>query len=166
MRSLDSWRRIPPARRAMLPTALAAVALVRAGLRFVPLPAWERMADRLSAVRSAHSTAAATAQDVAWAVRTAGRLIPRASCLTQALAAKLILSRRGYASRLGIGVARGPAHGLRAHAWLEVNGLVVVGGSSVEEFTPLLVMPTEHPAKRPATPVSRGKLHYLPGEAR
>lgn len=151
----------------MLPTALAAVALVRAGLRVVPLPAWERMADRLSGARAAHSTASATAQDVGWAVRTASHVVPGATCLTQALAAKLVLSRRGYESRLRIGVARRPAHELRAHAWLEVDGLVVVGGSSVEEFTPLsLALPREHPAQRRATPVSRAKLHYLQEEAR
>ena len=152
MWSINSWRRIPPARRAMLPTALAAVTLVRAGLRFVPLPAWERMADRLSSAHPTDGTALAMAQDVGWAVRSASRVVPGATCLTQALAAKLVLSRRGYTSRLRIGVARGPAHRLRAHAWLEASGLVVVGGSSIEEFTPLAAAVSGDDAARRATP--------------
>jgi hypothetical protein len=53
------------------------------------------------------------------------------------LAAQFLLSRRGYASRLRIGVARGPNDGLRAHAWLESDGMVVLGGSGFEAFTPL-----------------------------
>ena len=150
----------------MLPTALAAVTFVRAGLRFLPLPAWERMADRLSSARSAEGSASATAQDVAWAVRSASRVVPGATCLTQALAAKLVLSRRGYASRLRIGVARGPGHQLRAHAWLEANGLVVVGGSRIEEFTPLATaVPADDTAQRRATAPYGGRLHHLSEEA-
>ena len=151
----------------MLPTALAAVTLVRAGLRFLPLPAWERMAERLSGSPPADGTPSATAQDVAWAVRSASRVVPGATCLTQALAAKLVLSRRGYSSRLRIGVARGPGHRLRAHAWLEANGVVVVGGSRVEEFTPLgTAVPAEDAAQRRETAPNRGRLHHLMEKAR
>lgn len=150
----------------MLPAALAAVTFVRAGLRFLPLPAWERMADRLSGARLAGGSASATAQDVAWAVRSASRVVPGATCLTQALAAKLVLSRRGYASRLRIGVARGPARQLRAHAWLEANGFVVVGDSRIEEFTPLATaVPADDAAQRRATAPYRGRLHRLSEEA-
>lgn len=78
-----------------------------------------------------------TAQDVAWAVHRVSRAVPGATCLTQALAAQLLLSRRGYPSRLRIGVAHAPGDGLRAHAWLESDGLVVLGGSGFEAFTPL-----------------------------
>ena len=46
-------------------------------------------------------------QSVAWAVTHAARLVPGASCLTQALAAKQLLGNRGIPSRLRIGVARG-----------------------------------------------------------
>jgi hypothetical protein len=55
------------------------------------------------------------------------RLFPDRPCLTQALAARYLLSRGGVPSVLQIGVAR---HGsdLQAHAWLEREGGVIIGG--------------------------------------
>jgi hypothetical protein len=137
MRSIDKWRRLPPARRAALPEALAAVIFVRLGLWFLPWRIWERVAGRLPSAGMSVGSAETTAQDVAWAVRRVSRAVPGATCLTQALAAQFLLSRRGYASRLRIGVARAPGARLRAHAWLESDGLIVLGGAGVEAFTPL-----------------------------
>jgi hypothetical protein len=76
---------------------------------------------------------------VGWAVRNSARLVPKASCLTQALAAQLLLARSGYRSQLRIGVAADPTGRLLAHAWLVSNGRVVVGGSSRElaRYVPL-----------------------------
>ncbi|MCZ7550260.1 MAG: lasso peptide biosynthesis B2 protein [Anaerolineales bacterium] len=53
-----------------------------------------------------------------WAARL--HLLPM-TCLVQSLALRRMLTRRGIASRLKIGAARGPL-GFRAHAWLEVGG--------------------------------------------
>jgi hypothetical protein len=84
-----------------------------------------------------HQTGEATATPetlsrIGWAVRNVARLVPRASCLTQALAAQFLLARSGYRSQLRVGVATDPAGRLLAHAWLISNGRVVVGGSSRE----------------------------------
>jgi hypothetical protein len=138
MLSIDRWRQLPAARRGLLPAALVAVALMRLCLRFLPLRAWEIATDRrLRNRRPPSASAHATGQDVAWAVRRVSHVVPGATCLTQALAAQLLLSRRGYASRLRIGVARAPGDRLRAHAWLESDGVVVLGGFGVEAYTPL-----------------------------
>ena len=61
------------------------------------------------------------------AVQLASRRVPGASCLTQALAARLLLARWGVASQLRIGVARGEQGDFLAHAWLEALGQVVIG---------------------------------------
>lgn len=137
MQPVDKWRRLSPERRQALPRALAVVTLVRLCLRFLPLRVWERVANRLPSRRPPAGSAHVAARDVAWAVSRVSRAVPGATCLTQALAAQLLLSRRGYASRLRIGVARAPGDGLRAHAWLESDGLVVLGESGFEAFTPL-----------------------------
>lgn len=122
----------------MLPRALATVVVVRLCLRFLPLRAWERAAARqLRRRRSAVGSAQTEPQEISWAVDCVSRAVPGATCLTQALAAQILLSRRGHASRLRIGVARGPGGGLLAHAWLETNGVVVLGGSNLESYTPL-----------------------------
>ncbi len=137
MRPIDKWRRLAAERRQVLPWALVAVVVVRLCLRFLPLPMWERAANRLRRGRPRAGNAQTAVQDIVWAVRRVSRAIPGATCLTQALAAQLLLSRRGYASRLTIGVARMSSNGLRAHAWLERGGQVVLGDAGLEAYTPL-----------------------------
>ncbi|TPG16509.1 lasso peptide biosynthesis B2 protein [Sphingomonas koreensis] len=64
---------------------------------------------------------------VALHVRRAARFVPRASCLTQALAAQFILARSGHCSTIRIGVERNGAGSMDAHAWLVCEGRVVIG---------------------------------------
>jgi hypothetical protein len=58
-----------------------------------------------------------------------------AACLPQAMVAKFMLKRRGYASTLHLGVARDRAGALIAHAWLDGGGMTVVGGAAKAGFT-------------------------------
>jgi hypothetical protein len=72
------------------------------------------------------------------AVTTAARHVPwSATCLPQAMAAKMMLARRGCASTLHLGVARTGADGLFAHAWLEAGGRIIVGEQGSEAVTPV-----------------------------
>jgi hypothetical protein len=75
---------------------------------------------------------------VAWAVKTTAPYVPRATCLTQALAAQSLLNRAGHRSKLHIGVAKGPGTEFGAHAWLECKDRVVIGGADLDRYTPLL----------------------------
>lgn len=59
-------------------------------------------------------------------VRFASRFIPDASCLTQALAARKLLARSGQRSDLKIGVSKSDGD-LEAHAWLEIDGRIILG---------------------------------------
>jgi hypothetical protein len=66
---------------------------------------------------------------VVWAVRTAGaHLFPARPCLPQALATRFLLSRLGVATDLRIGVQKPETDALRAHAWVEHEGKVLIGG--------------------------------------
>lgn len=68
-------------------------------------------------------------ENIAWAVNVVGRyVLGDNTCLTQALAAELLLRRRGYRAHTRIGVAKGYKGNLEAHAWVESDGQVVVGG--------------------------------------
>jgi hypothetical protein len=62
------------------------------------------------------------------------------SCLNQALAAQVLLGRRGHPSLVHIGVARGERGQFQAHAWVESGGQVVIGGPGYERFTPLVAL--------------------------
>ena len=69
---------------------------------------------------------------IAWAVTAASQYIPAASCLTQALATQVLLRRHGYPAELRIGVTRAPSGTLQAHAWVESQGVVVIGGPEAQ----------------------------------
>jgi hypothetical protein len=77
-------------------------------------------------------------QRVVWAVQTAGRVFSVFStCLTNALAAHVLLARRGYLSNLRIGVTRDQKGEFTAHAWLERQGAILIGGDASDGFTPM-----------------------------
>jgi len=79
-------------------------------------------------LRSAHPASAAYERRVVWAVSAvARRLLPERPCLTQALAVQFLLARRGYRPTLHIGVSK-EGETLAAHAWVERDGQVLIGG--------------------------------------
>ncbi len=67
-----------------------------------------------------------------WAVRAAGRRIPGATCLTQALALQAMLERAGRPCRVEIGVAK--AESFEAHAWLVCGDAVLLGDAGAARF--------------------------------
>jgi hypothetical protein len=85
---------------------------------------------RLLRCLNRRSVAAACGVDrIAWAVKAAGRRLPGTTCLAEALVAHSMLQSHGHASELRLGVReRGAvASPLDAHAWVESNGVVVIG---------------------------------------
>jgi hypothetical protein len=77
------------------------------------------------------------ARRLAGAVNAAGNRLPGgASCLCRAITFRMLLRPTDCPSRLSIGVARGSSNSLRAHAWVDVDGEVLIGGPvrHVEDF--------------------------------
>ncbi|MFC1889580.1 lasso peptide biosynthesis B2 protein [Thermodesulfobacteriota bacterium] len=75
---------------------------------------------------------------VSWAVATAERFIPgKKTCLVQALAVQVMLTRRALPADLRLGVVKDESEGLRAHAWVESDGVIVIGGQGLEQYVPL-----------------------------
>lgn len=74
--------------------------------------------------------------DIVRALSTVNRRLG-GTCLTNALAAQALLGRYGYPATLRIGASRQDG-GLIAHAWVERNGDVVIGGpaSVVAQYSP------------------------------
>jgi hypothetical protein len=71
-----------------------------------------------------------------WATRMAERIMPNSTCLVRALAASRVLAQNGYKSTLHIGVKR--TEGVfEAHAWVEHEGLVIIGSGEVPHFARL-----------------------------
>jgi hypothetical protein len=76
-------------------------------------------------------------EDIVWSVEIANKFVLNATCLTQALAAKKLLSRNGYSSALWIGVDS--CNGFAAHAWIERGGSVILGGPT-NQYKPLYIL--------------------------
>lgn len=122
-------------RRLMAQSALI-VAGVRLSLSLSSLEATLRRSSRLVGASGSKSMDAADIESTVTAVRRASRLIPRASCLTQAIAAKTLLARHGQESTLRLGVAK-RNEDVEAHAWLEADGRVLIGQFENQHFAPL-----------------------------
>jgi hypothetical protein len=122
--------------RWLLAVALVVLVAIRLGLWLLPFRILRPLLARVSRPRGA-SVDDETVNQIAWAVSTAAPHVPSATCLTQALAAQALLARLGASSDLRIGVARDERLGVRAHAWLERRGRVVIGGSSLDRYIPL-----------------------------
>lgn len=128
----------PPAEWQLLGRTAGWLVLIRSLLWMRPFPVVQRWADAWARAGTPglRDDAAQTAQIVRF-VPKVSRLIPGASCLTQALAAQILLGRRGYVMELRLGVGRDEAGHFAAHAWLERDNRIVLGAAPVAQFTPL-----------------------------
>ncbi len=68
------------------------------------------------------------AERVEWAIRSASRAVPHATCLTQALALNHLLRREGHAATVQIGVLNDRGR-FTAHAWVENAGVPLLSGA-------------------------------------
>jgi len=85
---------------------------------------WTRPWQRLCSSLERPVRAVAVRPDVrrlAWAIHAASRYVPRATCLTRALALQRLLSDFGYEAIVQVGIQH--SHGtFTAHAWTEHAG--------------------------------------------
>jgi Transglutaminase-like superfamily len=143
-RLLLRFRQVDNRSRALLAEAVAYLLAARLALIFIPFP---RLARRLgSFVPPAEARAsqvqsettpeeARLAAEIGWAVTRAARYVPfKAVCLPQAMAARVMLKRRGVKSVMHFGAAKGMAKPLDAHAWLDAAGVEVTGYPVAENF--------------------------------
>jgi len=125
-------RQLPPLGWRVLGISLVLLPVIDVSLRIrgyartrTSILAWSgRQRSRLAA-----DAVDAFATTVAQAVSIAGRRsIWPTTCLRQALLVEALLARRGIASELRIGVRNLATTGFGAHAWVERDGRVLIGG--------------------------------------
>ena len=128
-RLVQLWRRsraLEPGDRWLVIEAVILIAIVQAGFRTLSFARLLRLLARVKQVRhrSHHPQSR-----IGWAVNAAARLVPGRTCLSDSLAADVMLCRRGYQSSLRIGVKRRDcrAEAPQAHAWVECDGAIVAG---------------------------------------
>jgi hypothetical protein len=140
MSAVRKFRQLSSAERGLLLHAGILLAAYRVALWLLP---WNRVA-RLRPSPGPSRASRFTVEHMEWAVRAASRPIPRATCLTQALALHHLLARAGYASAIHIGVAKAPDGVFQAHAWVEREGATLLNrASEVAHYSQLLALPAQ-----------------------
>ena len=146
---LAKWLRLSGTDRDLVLRAVLLVGTIRLALSFLSFRTLQRALARLGQPSgTTGGTSARSADRLVWAIRRASLCVPGATCLTQALAAQVLLARHGHQAQLRIGVARDPAQRLEAHAWLEQDGRVLLGADEGRSYTPLQGLDWQAP--RPA----------------
>jgi hypothetical protein len=78
------------------------------------------------------------AVQIGWAIAAIANRAPGSvKCLTRALAASLLARRRGLRATLYLGVTRGAAGDLQAHAWSRCGSCLITGKTEQPNFTPV-----------------------------
>ncbi|RJE78706.1 lasso peptide biosynthesis B2 protein [Paracoccus sp. JM45] len=129
--------RLPSRREAvLLAHAVKAVIQVRLHLWRGTHHALRQLIDahKISNTDAANEVPRVDLAETAWSVRNASRLVPGATCLTQASAGQLLLAQRGYAStiRLSVPIRAETPGKLAPHAWLFSDNIIVLGGSAAD----------------------------------
>jgi hypothetical protein len=116
------------------------LAAIRIALALVPLRALrDALAWRWRKGSVVPRPAAPTLQQITWAIQCAARLVPGVTCLVQGLAALRLGISAGYPVTMNIGTTKEVNGALKAHAWVEYQGQVILGAAEGINYTPLLV---------------------------
>ena len=137
MNRLRSWLRMSGAERRSVLAAGLVVAGVRALLWVFPYRAVVRLIDATAMPpRGRPPAPSATAERIAKDVARVARVVPRATCLVQALAGEWLIVRAGAPVALQFGVTLGE-RGLEAHAWLVSGDRIILGAEEAARFSPM-----------------------------
>jgi hypothetical protein len=135
MQTLRRWLDLPPAEKRLFLAASWWVVTYRLALWVLPLR-FVLARSRRAVKREVPQAGTPQIELVDRAVRRAARYMPRATCLTRALASHTLLARRGIHTQLRIGVVKGANGQLLAHAWLERDGARLVPTEEVDKYLP------------------------------
>ena len=145
MSRLRRFLRLSAAERWLLVRAVVLLQVISVGMRLLPFRTLRRLLLLAQKARvSSRRVDRLPVERIAGAVEAADRHMPgEKTCLTQALAAQTLLVRQGYPALLHIGAAKGEEGQLRAHAWVESEGRVVIGGHDLGRYAPLVALKAE-----------------------
>ena len=142
MKKIRKFLRLSQKEQLLFMYAVVILGMVTVGLRILP---WIVLQQKL--LKLAHwsskfvSARRPPANLITWIIKVAGALIPKATCLPQALAAQFMLVQNAYPVELKIGITRNDDGILKAHAWVTSEGGILIGGvQDLDHFVPLSAM--------------------------
>ena len=142
MRGIATFVKLPVADKLAVAKAAFLLLLTRGALAILPLRYVDRTLQGVARLRSKRGPCSPEQrQRVVRATRAAARrFASQRPCLPRALVARCLLQWSGCETTLHIGVAKGPAGDLLAHAWVVCEGEVLVGGCrSPEQYVTIRV---------------------------
>ena len=140
---------LPAGERAVLTRTIVMLGAARLATWFLPFPLGRRLL--VGGGTRRRERPRIQGDQITWAMHHAQRIIPRATCLPQAIAAEALLTRGGLPADLRIGVKKTSDGKLAAHAWVESNGRIVVGHlPELGTYTRLPTLPKVWPESRRA----------------
>ena len=145
MTLLGKFFRLDGSDRWLLVRCACLLAAMRVALFIVPI---RRLHASFAAREPDRAVGRYSPEQIAWAIRSAARLVPGASCLPRALAAQLMLRRHGHAAQLRIGIARTEDGALTGHAWVDSDVAVALGGDDPLRYTAVPLSETPHTRRR------------------
>ena len=114
---------------------LEALAYVRRARRLLREKTFLLAREEMPSAPGRLGVGAAAPDEVGQAVEGAARFVPGAMCVAKSLATQAMLVKRGVPSRVHFGFRRTPEGKVDGHAWVEVDGRVVVGDVGLDDFT-------------------------------
>jgi len=136
MAKLHKFFLLSPTERRLLLKSTLLLAVIRLGLWLLPMSVQRSLLARLGRLSPVSSFGSTSLVDqITWAVTVAAGYVPRATCLTQALAAQALLRREGIPTDFRLGVAMDHNGKFQAHAWVERDGQVILGHFPEESYS-------------------------------
>jgi hypothetical protein len=143
MARVVKFLRLSAEQRWLLCKVTMLLAAIRLSLWILPYPVVRAFLDRFGQAAARLEKDHSTAEQLAWATTVAGRFVPGGGhCLSQALTLRTFMARRGFPARICYGVREVEGAPFMAHAWVEHDGAVLIGGGNLNRFRQLLA-PTE-----------------------
>ena len=131
---------LSPGERAVLVQACGLFLLVELALRILPFTRLLSLSKKVFLKQKSEPALGLVpaVPRLAWLVEVAGQYTPvTVTCLKKALVLSWLLARRGTQTEVRIGVVRHDGR-LKAHAWLDYQGEVVLGHQEHERYEMLL----------------------------
>ncbi len=145
MRRVRKFLSLPSAERSLIIQAAFLLYGARVGLWLLPFSVLRAWVDRVKMRTLSANSKPHSPSQIAWAVETTSRYLPLTRrCFPKALAVQVLLARSGYSSRIQIGVTRDKTKGFLSHAWVEIQGQVLIGEGEGAVFAPILSLGSTH----------------------
>ena|SRR4030042_2053805 len=138
MRRIRKFFNLSSSEQRLLIKAWILLGLIRLGLELFPFSTLRKLLNRLKSIIGGFEKEFSEEQLV-WSVTVVSRYIPKATCLAQALTSQCLLQQAGHQACLHIGVTEDDGC-LKAHAWVESQGRILMGGFDLHRYTHLLAL--------------------------